>query len=91
MDRLSVVWHEPVGYPSGPNLFAELLEFQGPGAVAAWRIFGSHRLWHSPEDAVRTYYPDNQSVHVKPTASGLIVQQETKATDQHAIDRKSRL
>ena len=24
-----------------------------------WRIYGGHRLWHSPESKPRTYFPDN--------------------------------
>ncbi|MDW7658783.1 MAG: hypothetical protein SCM11_16565 [Bacillota bacterium] len=71
-----------LGCPGGSNLFAKLPDFQGPGAEEAWRIYGGHRLWHSPEDALRTYYPDNRLVHVEPTAAGLIVQQETESTTQ---------
>lgn len=29
-----------------------------------WLSYGGHRLWHAPEDAVRTYYPDNHAVEV---------------------------
>lgn len=27
-----------------------------------WHIYGGHRLWHAPEDPVRTYWPDNHRV-----------------------------
>ena len=30
-----------------------------------WFIYGGHRLWVSPEDMPRTYYPDNEPVDVK--------------------------
>ncbi|MCL2095480.1 MAG: hypothetical protein FWH10_01090 [Oscillospiraceae bacterium] len=29
-----------------------------------WHIYGGHRLWVSPEDMPRTYYPDNEPVAV---------------------------
>src|SRR4051812_20025572 len=31
----------------------------------AWHIYGGHRLWHAPEDPVRTYWPDNEPVSVE--------------------------
>lgn len=47
-----------------PNLFAVFDEtFAQP--LTGYRIFGGHRLWHAPEDATRTYVPDNQPVNVK--------------------------
>lgn len=30
-----------------------------------WRIYGGHRLWLSPEDDPRSYYPDNEKVSYK--------------------------
>jgi hypothetical protein len=30
----------------------------------AWHAYGGHRLWHAPEDPVRTYWPDNRPVEV---------------------------
>jgi hypothetical protein len=48
----------------GENLFAEL----PPGAGnptpfgEPWHAYGGHRLWHAPEDPVRTYWPDNRPV-----------------------------
>lgn len=27
-----------------------------------WHIYGGHRLWHAPEDPVRTYWPDNAPI-----------------------------
>ena len=27
-----------------------------------WHIYGGHRVWHAPEDPVRTYVPDNSQV-----------------------------
>ncbi|MBN1865282.1 MAG: hypothetical protein JW808_10310 [Victivallales bacterium] len=36
-----------------------------------WRIYGGHRLWHSPEAKPRSYAPDNSKVQLKKTADGL--------------------
>ncbi|MBC8414539.1 MAG: hypothetical protein ISR96_04320 [Nitrospira sp.] len=36
-----------------------------------WRIYGGHRLWHSPEDAHRTYEPDNFPVKWQPLENGI--------------------
>ncbi|MCL2099157.1 MAG: DUF4380 domain-containing protein [Oscillospiraceae bacterium] len=33
------------------------------GAGKQWYIYGGHRLWVSPEDMPRTYYPDNEPVN----------------------------
>jgi len=29
-----------------------------------WNMYGGHRLWHAPEDSVRTYVPDNAPVEM---------------------------
>lgn len=50
-----------LGFKGSRNLFAELDglgETRGP----VWKSYGGHRLWHAPEDPVRTYYPDNDPV-----------------------------
>lgn len=36
---------------------------------------GGHRLWHSPEDIVRTYQPDDEPLAVKPLRSGVALAQ----------------
>ena len=40
---------------------------------------GGHRLWHSPEDIVRTYQPDDAPLAVKPLANGVALTQPTEA------------
>lgn len=42
------------------------------GQGATWYIYGGHRLWTSPEASPRTYYPDNEPVHVTLTENGAI-------------------
>ena len=39
---------------------------------------GGHRLWHSPEDIVRTYQPDDAPLHVKPLSGGVALTQPTE-------------
>jgi len=39
---------------------------------------GGHRLWHSPEDIVRTYQPDDEPLAVKPLANGVALVQPTE-------------
>ena len=48
---------------------------------------GGHRLWHSPEDIVRTYQPDDDPVAVKPLPKGVALSQpvEPKTGLQKAI------
>lgn len=44
-----------------------------------WRIYGGHRLWHSPEDSVRTYKPDNNPVEWEEIKNGIKVSQDVEA------------
>lgn len=49
----------------GDNVFGEIppSEQGKPTPFGAdWHIYGGHRLWHAPEDPVRTYWPDNSPV-----------------------------
>jgi hypothetical protein len=51
----------------GENVFAEILPSEQAKETPfgdAWHIYGGHRLWHAPEDPVRTYWPDNRPVEV---------------------------
>jgi len=64
------------------NLFVELpeatLDCPGKGSL---RMLGGHRLWHSPEQARRTYLPDDQALQVEEIDRGVKltqpVEQET--------------
>jgi hypothetical protein len=54
--------------PGGENVFGVL----GPDDVRrdtpwgdVWRLYGGHRLWHAPEHATRTYWPDNAPIEVR--------------------------
>ena len=48
----------------GGNLFATLPDHLGGKGEAEFKVRGGHRLFHAPEDPVRTYQPDNAPVEV---------------------------
>lgn len=55
------------------NLMLEI-----PGSAESYGEFklrGGHRLWHSPEDRVRTYQPDNSPLAVREVRNGLVLTQ----------------
>ncbi|TCZ73583.1 hypothetical protein E0485_20985 [Paenibacillus albiflavus] len=39
----------------------------------AWKLYGGHRLWTSPEELPRTYYPDHDDVIMETIADGVIL------------------
>jgi hypothetical protein len=51
------------GFCNGGNLLHEVAEDAGKIGGSAFRLYGGHRLWASPE-VERTYYPDNTPVSV---------------------------
>jgi hypothetical protein len=51
-------------FTSGQNVFKEFAEGLGKSGEAVWQLRGGHRIWVAPEDAVKTYAPDNGPVHV---------------------------
>ena len=52
------------GFVGGQNLFKEYPETLGKSGEAEWQLRGGHRIWAAPEDAVRTYAPDNGPVKI---------------------------
>jgi hypothetical protein len=50
------------GFAGGPNVFLEVADQMGKSAETTWQSRGGHRLWHAPEDLVRTYALDNAPV-----------------------------
>ncbi len=58
------------------NLF---LEFPiGTPRAHGYNLIGGHRLWHSPEDIVRTYQPDDAPLVVKNLPNGVALTQPTE-------------
>jgi hypothetical protein len=58
------------------NLFLELPASEKP--YHGYMLRGGHRLWHSPEDIVRTYQPDDEPLAVKPLKNGIALAQPTE-------------
>lgn len=58
------------------NLFLELPANEKPYHGCMLR--GGHRLWHAPEDIVRSYQPDDAPLEVKPLANGVALTQPTE-------------
>ena len=52
------------GFVGGDNVFCEFEELLGLSGGSEWRVYGGHRLWHSPEAMPRSYIPDNKPADV---------------------------
>jgi len=63
------------GFAGGQNLFKEYPETLGKTGEATCQLRGGHRIWAAPEDAVRTYAPDNGPVDIK-VANGVLTATE---------------
>ena len=70
------------GAVGGPNEFFEDVKDEVTRAEKAasfdifgdegyWHIYGGHRLWASPEEFPRTYYPDNEPVAYSKIENGV--------------------
>lgn len=66
------------GFIDGPNCLAEMEAQVGLTGGDEWRMYGGHRLWHSPEAVPRTYIPDNEPVEVEILPDGLELRQKTE-------------
>lgn len=55
----------------GENLFRILPEVDLPNCDTGFRLYGGHRLWHSPEAMPRSYAPDNAPVAVSRGREGV--------------------
>ncbi len=77
------------GYVGEPNVFKEFDEQIGKSGEDSWQIRGGHRLWHAPEDSIRTYVLDNSPIkHEKLGETGVrLIQPIEKLTGiQKEID-----
>ena len=53
------------GFVGGQNFMKEFKDQLGKSGEKDWQARGGHRLWISPEDAVKTYAPDNGPIKVE--------------------------
>jgi len=53
-----------------------------------WYIYGGHRLWVSPEDMPKTYYPDNEPVDVKIVENNILFTPDPQKINnlQHSME-----
>ncbi len=68
------------GYINDKNLFYENSKEMGRVGDDYWLSYGGHRLWHAPEDPIRTYYPDNHPVKIESIDDGLQITQNIEET-----------
>lgn len=54
-----------LSYIDGENILKTYPDLLGKTEDKSWLNYGGHRLWHAPEDVVRTYYPDNTAVSIE--------------------------
>lgn len=59
------------GFIGKENEFCEIESTKGLTGGNEWRLYGGHRLWHSPESRTRTYEPDNSPVRWKEIENGI--------------------
>ncbi len=57
-------------FKGSDNLLYENATEAGLTGGDQWHSYGGHRLWHAPEDVIRTYAPDNSPVQVKVLKDG---------------------
>jgi len=53
-----------LGFIGSKNLFKNESSQMGKINQKFWMSFGGHRLWHTPENSKRTYYPDSKPIEV---------------------------
>lgn len=53
------------GFIGGQNLFKVFEDQAGKSGEPVWQLRGGHRIWLAPEDAERTYAPDNEAVDIE--------------------------
>jgi len=67
------------GFRDKKNHFAEFPDQKADPNKDKWHSFGGHRLWHGPEDIVRTYLPDNDPVRIEASNSIALIRQKLEA------------
>jgi hypothetical protein len=59
------------GFCEKENEMCEIESTRGMTGGEEWRIYGGHRLWHSPESQPRTYEPDNFPIQWQKIPGGI--------------------
>ena len=79
------------GFPGQENELCEVESTLGLTGGDEWRIYGGHRLWHSPEDRNRTYEPDNSPVAWEEIPDGIKTSQGIEAAARIRKEMEIRL
>ena len=66
------------GFAGRENEMCEVESTTGLTGGDEWKIYGGHRLWHSPEARPRTYEPDNFPVQWEQIPNGIKTIQDTE-------------
>lgn len=69
-------------YIGEKNVFGEFPAQKADADKSKWHSYGGHRLWHGPEDILRTYIPDNDPVQLEIAASRVIIRQNIEKQTQ---------
>ena len=65
----------------GDNILAQLPDLALPTANdQVYKLRGGHRLWHAPEDRVRTYLPDDKPPHIEEVERGVCATQQVESS-----------
>lgn len=67
-------------FVDGENVLKTIPDQMGKTKQDQWLLFGGHRLWYTPEDKSRTYFPDSYPVSIEETKLGLKIIQEVEST-----------
>jgi len=70
------------GFTGRENEFVEFPEHSGKTGGDEFRLYGGHRLWHSPEHPVRSYSPDNSTVTWRKKKYGIVLTQPVEPSTQ---------
>ena len=68
------------GFVNGQNLFKNYAESMGHSGEPEWMLRGGHRIWAAPEQAPRTYAPDNGPVEIRVAGDALTAIQPVEPT-----------
>jgi len=70
------------GFKDQSNEFCDDAPLTLPMGNEEWKLYGGHRLWHSPEAYPRTYIPDNVPVSWERIANGIRGVSEARIPNQ---------
>src|SRR5690348_14215939 len=70
------------GFAGRENELCEVADQVGTTGGDEWKIYGGHRLWHSPEHKPRTYELDNNRIEWKRRKNGIALRQPVEPWTQ---------